>query len=83
MSAPFNVPTVDISPYVGLGTTAERAATAAAFDEAASTVGFVQVVGHGIPTAVTDAFAAALDEFFFLPLEVKKRYRTPPEINRG
>ncbi|PWW24143.1 isopenicillin N synthase-like dioxygenase [Geodermatophilus normandii] len=83
MSTPFSVPTVDIAPYVGTGTADERAATAAAFDEAARTVGFVQVVGHGVPTAVTDAFAAALDEFFLLPLEVKKRYRTPPEVNRG
>ncbi|GAA4734889.1 2-oxoglutarate and iron-dependent oxygenase domain-containing protein [Modestobacter marinus] len=46
-------------------------------------MGFVQVLGHGVPTAVTDAFAAALDEFFLLPLEVKKQYRTPPEVNRG
>ena len=83
MSTPFRVPTVDISPYVGAGTAEERAATAAAFDEAARTVGFVQVVGHGVPAAVTDAFAAALDQFFFLPLEVKRRYRTPPEVNRG
>ncbi|SFT88909.1 Isopenicillin N synthase [Geodermatophilus amargosae] len=83
MSTPFTVPTVDVSPYVGAGTPEERAAAAAAFDEAARTVGFVQVVGHGVPTAVTDAFAAALDEFFALPLEVKKRYRTPPAVNRG
>jgi isopenicillin N synthase-like dioxygenase len=83
MSTPFHVPTVDVSPYVGAGTAEERAAAAVAFDEAARTVGFVQVVGHGVPTAVTDAFAAALDEFFALPLDVKKRYRTPPEVNRG
>ncbi len=83
MTTPLHVPTVDISPYVGAGTAEERAATAAAFDEAARTVGFVQIVGHGVPTAVTDGFAAALDEFFFLPLDVKGQYRTPPEINRG
>lgn len=83
MSTPFHVPTVDLSPYVAAGAPGERAASAAAFDEAARTVGFVQVVGHGIPTDVTDAFAAALDQFFELPLEVKKRYRTAPEVNRG
>ncbi|MDN4175691.1 2-oxoglutarate and iron-dependent oxygenase domain-containing protein [Nocardioides sp. SOB77] len=80
---PFHVPTVDIGAYVGQGTAEERAAAAAAFDRAARTVGFVQVVGHGVPTSVTDAFAAALDEFFHLPLEVKKQYRTPPAVNRG
>ncbi|NPC95811.1 isopenicillin N synthase family oxygenase [Nocardioides sp. zg-DK7169] len=80
---PFHVPTVDISPYVHAGPATDRAAAAAAFDDAARSVGFVQVVGHGVPTAVTDAFAAALDEFFALPAEVKARYRTPPEVNRG
>ncbi|WP_127783733.1 2-oxoglutarate and iron-dependent oxygenase domain-containing protein [Rhodococcus sp. X156] len=79
----FHVPVVDISAYVGDGTPQERAAAAAAFDEAARTVGFVQITGHGVPTEVTDAFAAALDGFFGLPLEVKKSYRTPPEVNRG
>lgn len=80
----FHVPTVDLSSYVDPhGSPEERARAAAAFDEAASTVGFVQIVGHGVPTEVTDAFAAALDEFFFLPMEAKKAYRTPPEINRG
>lgn len=80
----FHVPVVDISAYVDPdGSPDERAAAARAFDEAASTVGFIQVVGHGVPTSVTDAFAAALDSFFLLPLEAKKAYRTPPQINRG
>ncbi len=80
----FHVPVVDISAYVDPdGSPDARAAAAAAFDAAASTVGFVQVVGHGVPTAVTDAFAVALDSFFLLPLEQKLGYRTPPEINRG
>jgi isopenicillin N synthase-like dioxygenase len=83
MSSAFHVPTVDISAYVADDAPEARAAAAAAFDEAARTVGFVQVVGHGVPAEVTDAFAAALDSFFELPLEAKKQYRTPPEINRG
>jgi isopenicillin N synthase-like dioxygenase len=83
MSETFHVPTVDITAYVAGGSPDERAAAAAAFDEAARTVGFVQIVGHGVPTSVTDAFAQALDGFFDLPLEVKKHYRTPPEVNRG
>ncbi|MFW6774219.1 isopenicillin N synthase family dioxygenase [Nocardioides sp. CPCC 205120] len=79
----FHVPTVDISAYVGEGDAAARAAAAAAFDEAARTVGFVQVVGHGVPDDVLRGFADALDGFFGLPLEAKKAYRTPPEVNRG
>lgn len=84
MSTPdFEVPTVDLTPYVKRGAPAARAATAAALDAAARTVGFVQVVGHGVPSTVTEAFAAALDAFFDLPLEAKVAYRTPPEVNRG
>jgi isopenicillin N synthase-like dioxygenase len=80
----FTVPVVDITAYVDpAGTLEDRAAAAHAFDEAARTVGFVQVLGHGIPTTVTDAFAAALDSFFDLPLEAKKTYRTAPKVNRG
>lgn len=79
----FEVPVVDISPYVGGGPPAERAAVAAAMDRACSTVGFVQVLGHGVDPAVTDALAAALDEFFALPAETKTRYQAPPGVNRG
>ncbi|KQT90723.1 2OG-Fe(II) oxygenase [Marmoricola sp. Leaf446] len=84
MSTPgFHVPTVDIAAWVGDGDPASRAAAAAAFDEAARTVGFVQVVGHGVPDEVLADFAAALDGFFGQPLEDKQAYRTPPEVNRG
>lgn len=79
----FHVPTVDIAAYVGAGSADERAVAAAAFDEAARTVGFVQILGHGIPPSVTDAFARALDDFFGLPVDAKLGYRTPPEVNRG
>lgn len=80
----FHVPAVDIAPYVDPdGSREARLAAARAFDEAASTVGFVQILGHGVPAEVTDAFADALDAFFHLPPETKNTYRTPPEINRG
>ncbi|OUZ08020.1 2OG-Fe(II) oxygenase [Aeromicrobium sp. PE09-221] len=79
----FAVPVVDISAYVDDGTAEDRQAAARAFDHAARTIGFIQIIGHGVPTATTDAFADALDAFFGLPLEAKKEYRTPPEINRG
>ena len=79
----FRVPVVDISAYVGVGSAAEREAVARAIDEACRTVGFIQIVGHGVPKAATDGLAAALDEFFLLPLDAKKAYRTPPSVNRG
>ena len=77
------VPVVDISAYVRGGTEDERTACARAMDAACRTVGFVQVVGHGVPTSVTAGLAAAMDDFFGLDLEEKKAWRTPPEVNRG
>ena len=79
----FEVPVVDISPYVLDGTPEERAAVAAALDAACREVGFIQIVGHGIPTDVTEGLASAMDSFFGLDLETKKTYVTPPELNRG
>jgi isopenicillin N synthase-like dioxygenase len=83
----FAVPTIDITPYVS-GTTgpeadAERAAVAAAIDEACRTVGFMQITGHGIPDEVIEGLKGAMDAFFFQDLDTKKQYQTPPGINRG
>ncbi len=79
----FEVPAIDIAPYVAQGTVADRAAVAAAVDEACRTVGFMQIHGHGIPAAATEGLADAMDEFFGLDLETKKAYRLPPSLNRG
>lgn len=79
----FSVPAVDISAYVQEGEPEQRAAVAAAIDEACRTVGFIQILGHGIPAEVTEGLAEALDEFFALDLETKKSYRTPSGVNRG
>ena len=57
---------------------------AAAVDDACRTVGFMQIVGHGIPTAVIDGLAGAIDWFFALPIDEKRRSMSPrPSINRG
>ena len=80
---PFAVPVVDISAYVGGGTDVERAATARAMDQACSTVGFIQVTGHGIPEDVIQGLKDGVDAFFGQPLEAKKGYRPPAGVNRG
>jgi isopenicillin N synthase-like dioxygenase len=84
---PFAVPTIDISPYRGDGgahvNPSGRAETAAQLDRACREVGFVQIVGHGIGSATIAGLADALDEFFALPLAVKKQYRRDPATNRG
>ncbi|RWR17274.1 isopenicillin N synthase family oxygenase [Microbacterium enclense] len=82
----FSVPAIDISPYVsGSPNDAEaRARVAAQFAAACRDVGFVQVHGHGIPEEIMDGLAAASDSFFVgLEQDEKKRYQTPPGINRG
>jgi isopenicillin N synthase-like dioxygenase len=79
----FHVPLVDITPYVTDGTAQDRAEVARQVDEACRTVGFIQIVGHGMPEAVTNGLTDAMDRFFALDLHEKKTYRTPPQINRG
>jgi isopenicillin N synthase-like dioxygenase len=81
-SPEFHVPVVDISPYVDGGGARERARVAREIDEACSTVGFMQVVGHGVAPDVIDGLTGAIDRFFALPLETKKAYRVAG-ANRG
>jgi len=80
---PFAVPTVDISAWVQQGSPDARAAVVAALDHACRTVGFMQVVGHGIPDEVISGLTDALDAFFALPLAEKKAYVRPASENRG
>ncbi|QNP75258.1 2-oxoglutarate and iron-dependent oxygenase domain-containing protein [Streptomyces roseirectus] len=83
MSRPaFAVPVVDISPYTHAGTPEEKAQVSRLMDAACSTVGFVQVLGHGIPDAVLEGLKEAVDGFFALPADVKKSYRVEG-ANRG
>ncbi|TAJ49194.1 MAG: isopenicillin N synthase family oxygenase [Herbiconiux sp.] len=79
----FEVPAVDITAYVQGGTVDDKAAVARAIDAACTEVGFIQILGHGIPREILQGLAEAMDEFFSLDLATKKGYRTPPEINRG
>lgn len=79
----FTVPTVDITSYVRGGTDAERAATAREMDQACRTVGFVQIVGHGVPDETIAGLQVAVDEFFGQDLDTKKQYVRPKGENRG
>lgn len=79
----FHVPTIDITPYREEGTAAEREDVALQVDQACRTVGFMQIVGHGIPDEIVTGLTDAIDRFFALDLDAKKTYRTPPSINRG
>ena len=78
----FEVPAIDISPWVTGGDDAARQEVARAVDDACSRVGFMQILGHGIPAAVLDGLAAGMDGFFGLGGEIKNSYRVHG-ANRG
>ncbi|MGP3919905.1 isopenicillin N synthase family dioxygenase [Nonomuraea sp. 10N515B] len=78
----FAVPAVDISPYVQAGPEAERRRVAQEIDDACSSVGFIQILGHAIPDSAIAGLASAMNAFFGLPLETKKTYRVTG-ANRG
>ncbi|MFB9312790.1 isopenicillin N synthase family dioxygenase [Nocardioides plantarum] len=80
---PFHVPVVDISAYVGAGTDDERAEVATAVDAACREVGFMQVLGHGIAPEVVAGLATAMDGFFGMPPDDKRRWIRPGGENRG
>ena len=84
----LHIPTIDITPYLDgdpgkVPDATARVAVARRVDQAARTVGFMQIVGHGIPPATLQAFLREFDDFFALDLDAKKRYQCPPQINRG
>lgn len=79
----FSVPAIDISPWIAGGSPDERAVVADQVDAACRTVGFMQILGHGIPTDVTDGLATAMDDFFGLPLDAKREFIAPRGTNRG
>jgi len=79
----FHVPAVDITAWTAGGSDEERAGVAAAIDTACREVGFIQILGHGIPTSVTDGLASAMDDFFAQDLDTKKRSIAPKGTNRG
>lgn len=85
MSDEFIVPTIDVSAWVdGDDTARDAIAAAAAVDEAGRTVGFMQIVGHGIDPAVVDGLTRAMDDFFDQPVDDKLPLVPPrPSINRG
>ena len=76
------VPTVDIGDWAG-GDAETLGSIAAAVDDACRTVGFMQIIGHGVDDAVA-SLTGSIDWFFGLPSETKHRSIAPrPSINRG
>ena len=79
----LDIPTIDLSLFQH-GTPLERAAVAADVDSAARTIGFMHLVGHGIPAGIQAGLTGAMDGFFGLPMWQKKALRPASEqLNRG
>jgi isopenicillin N synthase-like dioxygenase len=77
------VPVVDLAPWLG-GDAHQRAAVARALDDACRTIGFMQVVGHGIPEAISAALRSETELFFQRPLADKLSCSPGrPGLNRG
>ena len=77
------VPLIDLAPW-HRGAPGDRAGVASALDRACRSVGFFQVVHHGVAEPVISAMREETAAFFSLPEEQKRRACSPsPEINRG
>jgi isopenicillin N synthase-like dioxygenase len=77
------VPVIDIAAYDG-GSPSDRRALAQRIDEACRTVGFLTIVGHGVPDALVARTERAARAFFDLPVDTKLGYRSPdPAVYRG
>jgi isopenicillin N synthase-like dioxygenase len=83
VQAPFHVPVVDIGSYTGVADPTGQAVTARSLDEALRTVGFMQVVNHGIKDDVLAGLARSVDDFFALSRQRKLAYRRTALENRG
>jgi isopenicillin N synthase-like dioxygenase len=79
----FQVPVVDISPYVLDGDPQELAEVARQVDAACSEVGFIQILGHGVADEVVAGLGVAMDAFFALELDDKRASVRPSCENRG
>jgi isopenicillin N synthase-like dioxygenase len=79
----MDVPIIDVSSFK-VGDDRVRGAIAAQVDEAAREVGFMQIVGHGIPATAVAGLAEAIDGFFALSAAEKAKWRPPSvDVNRG
>lgn len=81
-SAPSSVPIIDIGRWGESASGDDDIAEQV--DAACRSIGFLSITGHRVAPARIEAILNAADEFFRLPEEVKRRYKSPsPHVNRG
>lgn len=77
------IPVIDIAPFLS-GSAEGRASVPAAICEAAESIGFFAIDGHGVQRTTMDALYAKAHAFFDLTLEEKQRVAPPrPDYPRG
>ncbi|KAK8046534.1 2og-Fe oxygenase family protein [Apiospora saccharicola] len=79
----FEVPTVDIGPYLRDASSDAAADVVEAIKEACTGSGFFQVVNHGISRELQNSIQQAAQAFFALPREEKTKLIHPTLTNRG
>lgn len=72
---PGDIPIIDVSTWFEHGDVEARDAVASELRSALETVGFFQLVGHGISTEEIDTMFDAARRFHALPVEVKSQIR--------
>ncbi len=79
----MTVPVIDIAPFLA-GTPEGKRQVAEQIGSACRDIGFLTIVGHGVPKALIDATYQVSKEFFDLPLEEKMKVTRPaPDQVRG
>ncbi len=70
-----SIPIVDLSDFLEGGEKKQKFVyeLGTAFED----IGFVSVRNHGVPQELIEAYYAAIQQFFALPIEVKKKYEVP------
>ena len=69
-ASPAMVPIIDVAPFL-TGMAADKQRVAAAVGAACEQIGFLTVIGHGVPETQIAQTAAAAHAFFDLPAEEK------------
>jgi isopenicillin N synthase-like dioxygenase len=77
----LDVPIIDVAPFLA-GTPADKRAVAAAVGRACEDIGFLTIVGHGVPQALIERQYRLARAFFDLPAEEKLRF-VPASGERG
>ena len=76
---PGDIPIIDVSTWFETGDTTARDAVAVELRSALETVGFFQLVGHGISTDDIAAMFDTVRRFHALPVELKSKVRMDRE----